>query len=91
MTDGGPQVSASLCIPTWNGGELLAEVLAAVDRQPGADRLQRIAIDSGSRDGTVDLLREHGFDVEVIPQREFDHGLTRDRMLDRRTARSGCC
>jgi rhamnosyltransferase len=77
----GPRVS--LAIPTWNAGPLLAEVLAAVDSQPGAGELERIAIDSGSTDGTVDLLRRHGFAVEGIDQADFDHGAVRDRMIAR--------
>ncbi|MBK8976154.1 MAG: glycosyltransferase family 2 protein [Planctomycetes bacterium] len=76
-------ISASLCMPTWNAGPLLDEVLDAVDRQPGAERLERLAIDSGSTDGTVDCLRRHGFAVESIPQREFDHGRTRDALVER--------
>ncbi len=71
-------MKASLVIPTWNAGPLLEEVLAAVDVQPGADRLERIAIDSGSTDGTVAVLQRHGFAVRTIPQREFNHGATRD-------------
>ena len=69
----------SLVMPTWNAGPLLDEVLAAVvaQRDPAFDEL--VAIDSGSRDGTVERLRRAGFRVESIPQREFDHGSTRDR------------
>jgi threonine 3-dehydrogenase len=74
-------MNASLVIPTWNGGRLLGRVLEAVERQPGASELERIAIDSGSSDDTVRTLQKHGFDVEVIDQREFDHGLTRDRAI----------
>ncbi len=74
---------ATLCIPTWNGGELLGRVLDAVDRQPGADQLERLAIDSGSKDDTVATLQAHGFDVTVIPQKDFDHGRTRDAMVER--------
>lgn len=75
----------SLCMPTWNGGELLEEVLTAIDRQPGIDRVEKLAIDSGSRDDTVDRLLRHGFTVETIDQRDFDHGRTRDAMLDAAT------
>lgn len=76
----------ALAIPTWNGGSLLEQVLAAVDRQPGADRLERVAIDSGSRDGTVAALRRHHFDVAVIDQKDFDHGATRDALVERCSA-----
>ncbi|HEX6811367.1 MAG TPA: glycosyltransferase family 2 protein [Planctomycetota bacterium] len=69
---------ASLVIPTWNAGPLLEEVLAAVAAQPGAEALERVAIDSGSTDGTTALLQRYGFRVRTIPQREFNHGATRD-------------
>jgi rhamnosyltransferase len=71
-------VRTSLVMPTWNAGSLLDEVLAAVKSQqrPAFDEL--VAIDSGSRDGTVERLQRAGFRVESIPQREFDHGGTRD-------------
>jgi rhamnosyltransferase len=66
-------------MPTWNAGPLLDEVLAAIAAQRGVvfDELQ--AIDSGSRDGTVERLQRAGFRVASIPQAEFDHGGTRDR------------
>ena len=69
---------ASLVIPTWNAGPLLAEVLAAIDAQPGAQELEKVAVDSGSTDGTQALLQRHGFRVIGVPQREFNHGSTRD-------------
>jgi len=69
----------SLFMPTWNAGPLLEQVLAAVDRQDAGISLQKVAIDSGSRDRTVDVLKGHGFRVESIPQSEFNHGATRDR------------
>jgi rhamnosyltransferase len=74
-----PAVRLSLVMPTWNAGPLLDEVLAAVraQRAPAFDEL--LAVDSGSRDGTVERLQRAGFRVEGIPQREFDHGGTRDR------------
>jgi len=68
-------------MPTWNAGPLLDEVLAAILAQKGVvvDELQ--AIDSGSTDGTVERLQRAGFRVASIPQREFDHGGTRDRAI----------
>jgi rhamnosyltransferase len=73
------RVRLSLVMPTWNAGPLLDEVLAAItaQRDPAFDEL--VAVDSGSRDGTVERLQRAGFRVESIPQREFDHGATRDR------------
>ncbi len=75
----------SLVIPTLNGMPLLEEVLDAVDRQPGADAIERIAIDSGSSDGTVECLERHGFAVTAIPKSEFNHGTTRDLAIGKAT------
>ena len=66
-------------MPTWNAGPLLDEVLAAVNAQAETVFTEKVAIDSGSSDGTVERLERAGFRVEPIPQREFDHGRTRDR------------
>ena len=69
----------SLVMPTWNAGPLLDEVLASILALEGVTFDELRAVDSGSTDGTQERLRGAGFDVEVIPQREFDHGGTRDR------------
>lgn len=66
-------------MPTWNAGPLLDEVLAAIGAQREVAFDELLAIDSGSRDGTVERLLRAGFRVASIPQREFDHGGTRDR------------
>lgn len=70
-------------MPTLNGGPLLAAVLDAIDRQDGAPSLEKIAIDSGSSDDTVANLERHGFEVESINKRDFEHGATRDRAISR--------
>ncbi len=75
----------SLVIPTLNAGILLDEVLDAVDKQPGADELERIAVDSGSTDGTVTRLERHGFATFSIDKRDFNHGATRDLAIERAT------
>lgn len=76
-------MNVSLVIPTWNGMPELENVLRQVDLQPGAAALERVAVDSGSSDGTRDCLRRHGFTVHEIPQREFNHGATRDLAISR--------
>jgi rhamnosyltransferase len=75
--------AVSLVVPTLDAGEILGELLASLDRQDAGVDLERIAVDSGSTDGTVERLRAHGFAVEGIPRREFDHGATRDRAIRR--------
>jgi rhamnosyltransferase len=72
-------------MPTWNAGPLLDQVLAGIDDQEASVELQKVAIDSGSRDDTVARLRQHGFTVHGIPQTEFNHGATRDLGIGRTT------
>ena len=73
-----PPVRASLVMPTLNAGPLLDRVLAGLDAQRGETLAQRIAIDSGSTDGTQQRLERAGFAVTTIDKRNFDHGSTRD-------------
>lgn len=68
-------------MPTLNAGPLLDRVLAGIDAQRGAELVDRVAIDSGSTDGTRERLERHGFRVLSIPRQEFDHGSTRDRAI----------
>ena len=75
-------MKVSLVMPTWNAGPLLEEVLAAVDAQPGAADLEKVAVDSGSADGTVGILEKHGFRVMGIEQKTFNHGATRDLAIE---------
>ena len=69
-------MNVALFVPTCNAGEPWREWLEALrtqTRQP--DRL--LLIDSSSDDDTPSLAREYGFEVRVIPRREFNHGRTR--------------
>jgi len=67
----------SLMLPTLNGARTLPALLEALERQT-LRPVRRIAVDSGSTDGTGEILREAGFQVHTIPPSEFDHGATRD-------------
>jgi GT2 family glycosyltransferase len=69
----------SVVIPVRDGGALFADVLAALSRQTVAHEL--IVCDSGSRDGSPRLAREHGARViEIAPER-FSHGGTRNLLI----------
>ena len=76
--------SISLILLTYNGGPLLAATLNAIASQSLEHAGQPlpspeiIAIDSGSTDGTLDLLRQHGITPHIIPHEEFGHGRTRN-------------
>lgn len=67
----------SVIVPTKNGADLLRKHLPRILEQRGVN-IEIIAVDSGSRDGTVDLLRHHGATVVSIDPRSFNHGLTRN-------------
>ena len=73
----------SILLPTWNGERDLRRLLPALARQEGVGETELLAIDSSSSDGTVDLLREAGAAVEVIPQADFGHGKTRNALARR--------
>jgi len=67
----------SIFIPTKNAGPRFAETLTAIFAQEEKS-FEVIAVDSGSTDGTLDVIR--GFPVRLyqIPPSEFGHGRTRN-------------
>jgi glycosyltransferase involved in cell wall biosynthesis len=79
-----PLRSISVLMPTWQGAEFLERVLAALAAQEGAPPWDFLAVDSGSTDGTLEILERWRarfpvpFQVRSIHQVEFDHGDTRN-------------
>ena len=71
----------SIVLPTKNAGSPLGDVLAAINSQKTRRRVEIVAFDSGSTDGTVDLLVRAGARVTEIPSSEFNHGLTRNQAI----------
>jgi rhamnosyltransferase len=76
MTD--PLVS--ILLPTWNGAQTLRELLPALSDQDYAGDVEVHAFDSGSVDGTLELLELHGAEIKRIDRREFSHGGTRNQI-----------
>lgn len=71
----------SIVVPTLNGGASWLRAASAIKAQrPGPQKT--LIIDSGSVDGTVEISRNHGFEVMEIDQTEFDHGRTRQTGVD---------
>ena len=68
----------SIVVPTLNGAATLPRLLDGIWRQRVTFPFEVIAVDSGSTDGTVDLLRRRGVEVLSMDPRAFDHGLTRN-------------
>jgi rhamnosyltransferase len=74
--------TATVAIPVLNGGPLLQTVLHAVAAQQVDRPVEVVVIDSGSTDGSPDLALRHGATVESIPHHEFNHGKTRNALME---------
>lgn len=68
----------SIVVPTRNGAATLPALLDAIARQRVGFPFEVVAVDSGSTDGTPDLLRPRVDRVIAIDAHAFDHGLTRN-------------
>lgn len=73
----------SVVIPTRNGAATLPALLDALRSQATTGTIEIIAVDSGSTDGTIELLHPHVRELIRIPLQEFDHGLTRNLAVSR--------
>ena len=69
---------ASVVIPTKNAIKSIRPVLTAVFEQQLVGGFDVLVIDSGSKDGTLDVLREFPLRLHQIPASEFSHGGTRN-------------
>ena len=76
--------SISVLMPTWQGAEFLERALLALGSQQIDLPWDVLVIDSGSTDGTLELLAKFAerfpvsLEVRSIHQVEFDHGDTRN-------------
>ena len=68
----------SVVIPTQNGGSLLRRAIEMLLRQRAEFPIEILAVDSGSTDGSLRMLRERELRVFEIPAAAFDHGETRN-------------
>jgi len=84
-------VDVSVTLLTYNAGPLLARVLTAVRNQDTRRRVEIVAVDSGSTDGTLAVLAQHDVSVAGIRACEFDFGLTRDRVFEESSGRVVVC
>jgi len=68
----------SILIPTFNGAATLPETLDAIAAQRVDFAFETVAVDSGSRDATLERLRGRVGRLIEIPSETFDHGTTRN-------------
>lgn len=78
-------VKVSICIPTYNGMDNLPELFVALRGQELVS-LEILVIDSSSYDGTWEFIQAQPNVVSrQIPQSEFSHGATRQRLAEMAT------
>ena len=77
----------AVVVPTFNGVGELPRLLEGIAAQQGPFRPDVIAIDSGSTDGTLELLQAQGVRVLTVERGRFNHGETRNRALQAASAR----
>jgi rhamnosyltransferase len=68
----------SIVVPTRNGAATLPGLLDAIARQQVSFPFEVVAVDSGSTDGTLELLRPRVDRLIEVGAAAFDHGLTRN-------------
>ena len=71
-------IKVSIVIPTLNGGELLLKVVERVLEQQVPWPFELLIIDSGSTDGSLELVRTKQVRLHSIPKTQFSHGGTRN-------------
>jgi O-antigen biosynthesis protein len=82
--------SVSVVIPVKDGARHLERLLTAVRDQRGAAAPELLVIDSGSRDGSVELARAGGATVHEIAPEQFGHGRTRNLGMELATGDVVC-
>lgn len=71
-------MDVSIVIPTKNAGEQLRRTLKAVFEQNTKYIYEVICVDSGSKDNTVEIIKEFDCKLYEIAPEEFGHGKTRN-------------
>jgi len=71
-------VEASIIIPTKNGATYLENVLQMIYAQAYEHPFEVIVIDSGSTDGTLDIVERYPVKLIEIRPEDFGHGKTRN-------------
>lgn len=71
-------VALSVLLLTKNGARDVERLLPALYDQQGIGSLEVIAVDSGSTDGTIELLQRHPLHLAQIPAEAFHHARTRN-------------
>lgn len=76
-----PSLSVACVIPTYNGRKDLERLLDSLVLQSAS--FDTLIVDSSSSDGTLELARSRCANVTVIDSKDFNHGGTRQMMVER--------
>ncbi len=82
MTDTSDHYDVTIALLTRDAGTLLGRVLDAIQNQTTKRKVELLAIDSGSTDGTLERLAAHGARVISIAPENFNFGSTRDQAYE---------
>lgn len=72
------EVDVSIILPTYNGFRYIDQVLQAVCSQRTRFPYEIIVIDSGSTDGTMEVIHSYPVRLYQIDKKDFGHGKTRN-------------
>ncbi|MBB6127050.1 glycosyltransferase family 2 protein [Mucilaginibacter lappiensis] len=74
-------LNTALLIPTLNAGQQWSKTLESIKQQ--AYKPQKLfVVDSGSNDTTINIAKQFNFEVIKIAKTEFNHGATRQLLVD---------
>jgi rhamnosyltransferase len=71
-------IDVSILILTKNGGQEFSRCLEAVCCQTAIENAEVIVVDSGSTDGTLEVLKRFPVEVHQVPAEAFHHARTRN-------------
>ncbi len=71
------KLKVTIVVPTLNGGVELKKCLEMIYKQKFTHPFEVVVIDSGSNDGTVNIVQKYPVRLYQINKKDFNHGLTR--------------
>lgn len=77
------QARVTVAIPVKNGEHYLGELLEAVFGQEFNGAFEVLVVDSGSKDGSLEIVGRHDVELIELPADQFGHGRTRNMLCDR--------
>lgn len=80
-------IETSIIVPVKNGQKYLDSALKAIFSQETDAKFEVIAVDSGSTDNTLDILKNYPVQLYQIRDSEFNHGATRNYAISKSRGR----